>query len=389
MEQVLKKPFWKIITQAHNQFWRKSVRWPFLLAVSGSVLVVMVFIYFGIQIFAPGSATGKTGDPALVVTIAAGILLWLISTLIVYLCLDRLILRRIEALRKGTGQINSGDFQHRLPVEHADEFGMLAEQINILASGLNKRETMLARASEKALSDSRFKSDLLASVSHDLRQPLGVILGFSEMIRDETIGPVTNPQRRAINEIIASTARLSQMVTELLDSSRMEAHNLGLRIDNFSPSLLLRQLQDQASPAARHKGLELITELDPGLPKTLCGDAARLLLILNNLTVNAIKFTEQGSVHIRLFQPEPDHWAISVADTGQGIPADALEHIFEPFWQANDPATRDKGGVGLGLSIVQQLVQLMDGHIEVESAVGVGSTFRVTLPLDHTLLRGE
>lgn len=385
----MKKPFWKNITRANSQFWRKSVRWPFMLAVLGSVLLTMMLIYFGIQIFTAGSAINQTDGPALVVTIVAGLLLWLISTLSVYICLDRLILRRIEALREGAGQINGGDFQHRLPVEHADELGILAEQINLLASGLNKREMMLARANEKVLADSRFKSDLLANVSHDLRQPLGVILGFSEMIRDETIGPVTNPQRRAINEIISSTVRLSQMVTDLLDSSRMESHNLNLRIDDFSPQLLLRQLRDQVSLAAEHKGLALITELDPELPKTLRGDAARLLLIINNLAVNAIQFTEQGSVHIRLFQSGSDHWAISVADTGQGIPADALEHIFEPFWQANDPAARDKGGVGLGLSIVQQLVQLMDGYIRVESAVGVGSTFLVTLPLDHTVQRGE
>ena len=389
MEQGLKKSLWNSIAGAHGQAWRKSIRWSLMLAISGSTLLALLVILGLLFILMAGDDFIQTRNLVLVVAAAGGLLLWLVCTIAIYICLDRLVLRRIEGMQKGAVQVNSGDFQYRIPIEQPDELGRVAEQINLLASGLDRREGQLVKAHEKALIDGHFKSDLLARVSHDLRQPLGVILGFSEMMRDEIVGPVTNHQRRAISEIISSTARLSQLITDLLDASRMESHGLHLRIDAFSPELLLRQLCDQVNLTAEYKGLALVTELDPDLPKTLYGDPNRLLLILNNLTANAIKFTQQGSVHVRLFQAGPDQWAFSVTDTGEGIPVDALEHIFEPFWQGNDPATRDKGGVGLGLSIVQQLVQLMDGHIQVESTVGVGSTFRVTLPLDLSLQRGE
>lgn len=390
MEQVGKRPFWKSLSKAHSQAWRKSIRWPFLLAVSGGMLICLLLTLLGAWIWLAARGV-PTYTRSLVMGIAGsgGVAVWLISTLIIHACLDRLILRRVENLQKNAGQVNGGDYQHRIPVEQSDELGLLAEQLNLLAGGLERREGLLIKAREKALADSHFKSDLLARVSHDLRQPLGVILGFSEMMRDEIIGPVSSQQRRAIQEILTSTARLSQLITDLLDSSRMETHNLRLRVDAFSPALLLRQLSDQVSGSARKKGLDFQTDLDPALPKTLRGDPNRLLLILDHLAGNAIKFTQQGSVQIRFFQAGPREWAFSVADTGQGIPAEALDYIFDPFWQGSDPATRDKGGVGLGLSIVQQLIQLMDGQIQVESTVGVGSTFLVMLPLDLSEHRGE
>ena len=386
VEPVLKKSFWQSLLQAHSLSWRKSIRWPFMLAVSGSLLLALLAIVIGVYTLV--AAEGQRSQ-VLAITAAGALLLWFALTLVINACLDRFVLRRIEMLQEGARQINSGNVQHRILVEREDELGEMAEEINLLAGGLSKRDGLLVKANEKILADTHFKSDMLAKVSHDLRQPLGVILGFSEMIRDEVIGPVTNPQRRAVGEIINSTTFLSQLITDLLDSSRMEAHGLRLRIDNFSPELLLRQLRDQVSLPAERKGLALVLVLDPRLPDTLRGDPNRLLLILKNLAANAIKFTQQGSVCIRMYPCGPEHWAFSITDTGQGIPADALEHIFEPFWQGNDPTTRDKGGVGLGLSIVRQLVQLMDGQIRVESTVGVGSTFLVTLPLDLSLDRGE
>lgn len=383
MEDVVKKPFWKNFIRAHNHSWGKSIRWPLMLVVSGCLLLATLAVFGLAYGWISGSVAAEKRGLAAGILIAGGAALWLVNTIIIYACLERFIMRRVEALLKDAGKVNGGDFQHRLEVERPDELGQVAEQINLLAGGLGRREAMLAKAHEKVLADTQFKSDVLAKVSHDLRQPLGVILGFSEMIRDEVVGPLNNQQRRAMSEIISSTARLSQMVTDLLDSSRLESHNLNLRVDDFSPGLLLRQVKDQVRAQADHKGLALVTELDPQLPNTLRGDPSRLLTILNNLTVNAIKFTEQGSIHIRMFRPDADHWAFSVADTGVGISADAIEHIFEPFWQGNNLANQHKGGVGLGLSIVQQFVQLMNGQIQVESAVGVGSTIRITLPLEH------
>ena len=125
----------------------------------------------------------------------------------------------------------------------------------------------------------------------------------------------------------------------------------------------------------------LSSEIDPNLPDTLNGDTARLQQILLNLVSNAVKFTEQGSIRVRLFRPDENQWGIVVSDTGEGIPQSEIPHIFDTFRQVDGAATRVHGGFGLGLSIVKQLVNLMNGQIDVQSILGEGTTFMITLPL--------
>jgi CheY-like chemotaxis protein len=129
------------------------------------------------------------------------------------------------------------------------------------------------------------------------------------------------------------------------------------------------------------KNLTLTTEIDPSLPKSLVGDSGRLHQILVNLVNNAIKFTERGGIHVRLFKPDKARWGIVVRDTGHGIPEEELEHIFDPFHQVDTTTTREHGGFGLGLSIVKQLIGLMHGEIRVESKIGFGTTFTISLPV--------
>ena len=135
------------------------------------------------------------------------------------------------------------------------------------------------------------------------------------------------------------------------------------------------------SSLAESKGLKLITTIDDNMPATLVGDANRLYQVLNNLVGNAIKFTEQGQVEVRFFRSGDTHWAIQVSDTGPGIPAEAQQFIFDAFRQVDSSTTRKYGGSGLGLSIIKQLVTLMDGEVTVESEIGQGSTFTIMLPL--------
>lgn len=327
------------------------------------------------------SEVTQTRELALQITAGGLLLLWIMITYTSSAFLKYLVLQPIEHLRVGADRIGHGDLQHRIPGNREDELGRVTEQFNQMASELEERENMLVRARDKALVDSQFKSDLLAKVSHDLRTPLGVILGFAEMLRDEIFGPVSDKQRQPLNEIMNSTSILSGMVSDLLDAARLDAHTLRLRIDKFAPEMLLRQVRGQMSLLVERKGLQLTTELDPQLPATLEGDANRINQILANLVGNAVKFTQSGSVYVCAYLYNTENWAIAVRDTGPGIAPEALEYIFEPFRQVNDPATRDKGGIGLGLSIVQQLVQLMGGEIRVESKVGAGSNFIVILPL--------
>jgi signal transduction histidine kinase len=132
---------------------------------------------------------------------------------------------------------------------------------------------------------------------------------------------------------------------------------------------------------AQKKGLVFSVSTDPSLPQELIGDDRRIRQIIINLVGNAIKFTKEGSVHLVISHPDPDYWEIQVTDTGVGIPKEAQPHIFEPFRQVNSAVTRDNRGVGLGLSITKQLVELMRGRIVVQSELGKGSTFTVLLPL--------
>jgi signal transduction histidine kinase len=132
---------------------------------------------------------------------------------------------------------------------------------------------------------------------------------------------------------------------------------------------------------ATDKGLALTSELDPELPEFIIGDIARLQQILVNLINNSVKFTEKGSVHMCISHSDKKHWSLGITDTGIGIPEDELPNIFEAFRQVDSTATRKYGGFGLGLSIVKQLTELMDGNITVNSKLGAGSNFTVTLPL--------
>jgi signal transduction histidine kinase len=151
---------------------------------------------------------------------------------------------------------------------------------------------------------------------------------------------------------------------------------------DFAPSDLLTDVQIAMLPLAIRKELKLVTEMSGDLPSKLCGDPQRLNQIVSNLVVNAIKFTNQGSVRVGFTRPDQTHWAIQVSDTGPGIPPEAQERIFEAFWQVDGSTTRKVSrGVGLGLSIVQQLTALMEGQVSVRSELGTGSTFTVTLPI--------
>lgn len=236
-------------------------------------------------------------------------------------------------------------------------------------------------ARDQAMEASRAKSQLLSKVSHELRTPLGGILGYAELLHDNTFGELNAGQKKAAHEIVESANYLTNMVNELLDEAQVRANTTMLQEASFSPARLLRQSTAGTEILARKKGLQLITALDSNLPRTLLGDEHRLRQIMINLIGNAIKFTKEGSVSVSLLHPSAEHWAIQVKDTGVGIPKEAQAYIFEPFRQVDSAITRDNRGIGLGLSITKQLVDLMGGRITLESEIGKGSTFTILLPI--------
>jgi signal transduction histidine kinase len=171
-------------------------------------------------------------------------------------------------------------------------------------------------------------------------------------------------------------------VDNLVGEAQLAAGRLTLYLQPFEPEVLIRGVRSAGSLLAQRKGLELELEVEPDMPEWLMGDVNWLKQIVVNLAINAIKFTDNGRVSVHLQKVDEGHWAIKVSDTGMGIPRELQEVIFEPFKQAEGLGAERRGGSGLGLSIVRNLVGLMQGKIELESEAGVGATFRVTLPLE-------
>jgi signal transduction histidine kinase len=225
------------------------------------------------------------------------------------------------------------------------------------------------------------KTSLVSMVSHDLRTPLSAIMGYAEMLQESIYGPLSDKQCSTVERIIANGKRLMSLVNDLLDQAQIESGKLTLRITTFNPVQLVESVQSGMSVLAQSKGLEMTAHVAPDVPAALQGDPQRLHQILVNLLSNSIKFTEQGQVQLRLYRPDSTHWAMEVRDTGPGIPADKLDSVYERFYQVDDLETRRYTGVGLGLSIVKQLVTLMNGEVKVKSVLGEGTTFTVLLPL--------
>jgi signal transduction histidine kinase len=227
----------------------------------------------------------------------------------------------------------------------------------------------------------KLKSTFVAIVSHELRTPLNAILGYAEMFKEAVYGPMNDKQTNMAERIIKNTQRLLGLINDLLDQAQMEAGRLTIQMAPVRPAELLENLHGVMDQIAQEKGLKLTSEIHDQLPDMLNGDGVRLHQILVNLVNNGVKFTDQGTVDVQLFCPYENKWGIQVSDTGRGIPEDELPHIFDTFHQVESGANRVHGGFGLGLSIVKQLVTLMNGDIKVRSQLDVGTTFIIILPL--------
>ncbi|MCA9924944.1 MAG: hypothetical protein KC419_00170 [Anaerolineales bacterium] len=239
----------------------------------------------------------------------------------------------------------------------------------------------LLQARDKAVEASMYKSELTARASHELRTPLGSIIGFAEMLRGGHFGEVNNRQKERLTKIVSVTKHLTNLINNWLDQAQLESGKLKLHLEGFSPRELSHSIEDTMQVLANNKALKLTCTVQKNIPAYLYGDQERIQQIMVNLIGNAIKYTERGAITASLFQFDEVHWAIQVTDTGCGISEDALPLIFDSFQQADGSRTRRFEGFGLGLSIVKQLVELMNGDIDVTSEVNKGSTFTVILPL--------
>jgi PAS domain S-box-containing protein len=233
----------------------------------------------------------------------------------------------------------------------------------------------------------RARDSLFAVAAHELRTPLNAIVNFSRLLQDGLVP--SHMRHETVARILANAERLLVLANNLLERARLEAGEVRLNIERLDPSELIDEVQDVMDVLAQEKGLKLTSHVEENVPATLLADRRHLHQVLVNLVGNAVKFTDEGSVRVRVHIPDPDHWAVEVSDTGSGIPQEALSRIFEPFELAEDPVTRRQAGAGLGLSIAKQMVTLMGGEMLLNSEIGKGSTFTVVLPIDPAVHGGQ
>ncbi|MBY6141925.1 HAMP domain-containing protein [Leisingera daeponensis] len=299
------------------------------------------------------------------------------------------ITRPIKRLTDFATSIRLGSTKRSVPECGQDEVGRLADaftdvlnhldrsnaELKALANSLEhkvKERTQAAEAGNKA------KSEFLATMSHEIRTPMNAVLGMASLLEETSLDEEQALYARTISE---SGEALLAVINGILDFSKIEAGKLELRTAPLDLEELLSGVVRMLAPNPAENQVALRLEYDAGAPKGILGDEGRIRQIIVNLVGNALKFTEAGSVTVRVTGRVADRRAglrIAVTDTGVGIPEDSLEKIFTAFSQANSTASRDFGGTGLGLAIASRLAHLMGGGIEVQSMPGKGSTFTFT-----------
>ncbi|MEX2153482.1 MAG: HAMP domain-containing sensor histidine kinase [Gemmatimonadaceae bacterium] len=310
------------------------------------------------------AAHAKQGSNAAII----GLALALIVAAVIAIKLTQSVSKPVQELEQGMRQVADGDFGAKLAISpsRTDEFGRLAASFDAMSRQLAELD--------------KLKAEFVSVASHELKTPINVILGYTQLLQEELFGPLTDKQRNVANVLEKQTQTLSRLVKQLLDVTRFEAGGGKLDVRPVELSGFLHNLEEAFQVLADQRGIRFQVSAHDGLPQTVHWDADRINEVLGNLVSNAFKFTDQGG-EVELTVLPMDHGVqMEVRDTGAGIPADQLPRIFDKFFQADNQGAGAQGGSGLGLAIARHIVEAHNGTISCESTPGVGTTFMILLP---------
>jgi signal transduction histidine kinase/CheY-like chemotaxis protein len=291
----------------------------------------------------------------------------------------RQIATTAEAVMTGNEEVSAPAFNKWTP----SEIRSLGRAFNTMLADLRRKASETLQALRQAETSNRAKTQFLANMSHELRTPLNGVVGMLELLR---LSGASTTQQNYIEQASRSAQSLLHMVGDVLDLSEMEVGKIGLKPEAFRLDALIARLREQYADQAAAKGLSMAVSLPESLHIALVGDMPRIAQMIGNLLNNAIKFTASGGIALRVSATEETAGTIQirfeVGDTGIGISAEVQQRIFEAFTQGDGSTTRRYGGSGLGLAIVKELSQRMNGEFGVQSMIGVGSTFWLSLPFE-------
>ena len=302
--------------------------------------------------------------------VAGALPIALLLALIIGIWLMRSISGPIDELERGMHAIAEGDLTHQIALvpSGATEFGRLAASYKTMTRQLAELE--------------RLRAEFVGVASHELKTPINVIIGYLELLQEGIYGVLTPAQKEILTTIGKQANGLTRLVKRLLDISRFEASGGKLEVREVDLQHLLQTLESSFSVLAKQRDISFSVEHGQGLPINVYWDEDRINEVLGNLISNAFKFTPRGGKVALSVAPVDATVVITVADTGAGISREQLPHIFDKFYQADNQAQASSKGTGLGLAIAKEIVEAHGGKTTVESRVGVGTTFVVTLPIE-------
>ncbi|RKZ44022.1 MAG: guanylate cyclase, partial [Gammaproteobacteria bacterium] len=293
------------------------------------------------------------------------------------------ITKPIQNIVNSVNIIAKGKLDHRIEVETNNELKLLKQSITQMVNSMLMSINQIEQQNNELTKLDKLKDDFLSNTSHELRTPISGIIGIAESMIEGATGPLPQKAIKNLSMIVFSGSRLSNLVNDILDLSKLKYQNIVLQIKPIEIKVVTDVVMTLSQPLIGSKNIKLVNNIKEVPP--VDADENRVQQILHNLVSNAIKFTHAGTVEISATITDDNKLLMSISDTGIGIPLDKIQMVFNPFEQADSSISREYGGTGLGLSITKQLIELHGGEIRIQSVVREGTKISFTLPLSKSL----